>query len=121
MYFKYIVNVFCVSFLFLASCLLFVLIVDPLGMSRIIVIPGFNANKIERSPYERIFKVYDVSRIRPKVVCIGTSRCQYGLEMNNSIFGNFKVYNLGISGANITELNACFLNHNHALINLPGG
>src|SRR4051812_25459638 len=49
-------------------------IVDPYGISRWIDRPGFNAYKPAHEKHVRLFKAFDVSRIRPRAIVIETSR-----------------------------------------------
>ena len=71
---------------------------DVLGMPRL---AGFNALKPEAAPHEMMAKTYQVARIRPVTVLLGTSRVDLGLDPRSPLWPRSMrpVYNFGVDGA----------------------
>ena len=49
--------------------------VDPYNIYHLITIPGLNANKPSIYHRVRLLKAYEVRRIKPQSIILGTSRC----------------------------------------------
>jgi hypothetical protein len=84
------------------------LLVDPLGLLPARGIEGVNAHKPLLRDRERLFKPYAVTRLKPQVVIIGTSRSNHALDPAHPAFGGATAYNLSISGTNIREARTMF-------------
>ncbi len=55
-------------------------IVDPFGINRIVVIRGFNAFKPTMQNRVRLAKAFDVRRIKPRAIVLGTSRSHVAIR-----------------------------------------
>lgn len=98
-------------------CSAFNWLVDPYGVWQAPSIDRFNADKVRQEDHVRLFKAVKVTRLRPKVVFLGSSRIEFGLNPAHPYFARQRpVYNLGISGSNMRE-NLAYLRH--ALHNQP--
>lgn len=64
-------------------------------------LPGFSAHKGVRYHHEWLFKAYEVRRVKPRTVLLGSSRVAIGLDaVDPSWPTNYRpVYNLGMSAA----------------------
>ena len=98
---------FAVSFLPLVSALAFNLIIDPYGVFAFPELKGINDLKPEKERTGRIYKSFDIRRIKPSVILLGSSRVEDGLNpqysalVNNSAGG---VYNSGFQAGNTYEI-----------------
>lgn len=94
------------------------LAVDPYGVINTPTIPKFNQSKPEIITHERMYKAIEITRLKPQIILLGSSRTQWGLDPNNASLAKnkLKAYNLGFSGANIYEVMRYF---KHALANQP--
>ncbi len=108
--------------LFLTSTLLplvlvgiFNIIIDPFGIFATPVFPKINQLKPQQVNKARLYKPYEIKRIQPKIVLLGSSRIEEGLNINNSAF-TATAYNLGLPAANTYEVKQ-FLRH--AVIHQP--
>jgi hypothetical protein len=78
---------------------------DPYGIFDILNIYNLNYSKIKQETNVRIFKSLEVLRKKPKILLLGSSRTDVGLDPRRSaLFKNMDVYNLGILGANMYEV-----------------
>jgi hypothetical protein len=87
-------------------------IVDPLGALRLVDKPGFNHSKPGLYTRVRVAKAYDVRRIAPRAIILGTSRSHLGLRPSHD--GWYPTasprYNLAFDGATTKEM-YLFLRH----------
>src|SRR4029077_18124899 len=81
-------------------------VVDPYGIFRWIDLPGFNAYKPAHETHVRLFKAFDVIRVRPRAIVIGTSRSDIGLRMSHPGWTIEPRYNLALDGATGEEMYA---------------
>ena len=91
----------------LLSCVLaFNTAVDPYGMYRLIEVKGFNLHKPAIYHRTRLFKAYDVRRIKPSAIVLGTSRSHVGLRMSHEGWDPTATprYNLAFDGATTKEM-----------------
>jgi hypothetical protein len=99
------------------SISLFNIAVDPYGIFKSPTWIGVNQVKPEKDRQVRMFKAIEVIRIQPKMVFIGSSRTEFGLDTAHpAVSGVQPGYNLGITGANIYEARRYF---EHAIANNP--
>ncbi|NEQ81267.1 MAG: hypothetical protein F6K26_13770, partial [Moorea sp. SIO2I5] len=91
--------------------------VDPYGVINSPKLPGVNQLKPEQFNHVRLFKAIDVIRNEPKIVLLGSSRTDLGLNPNHPGLkpGN-SGYNLALVGPNMYEVKRYF---DHALTNQP--
>jgi hypothetical protein len=92
------------------------LVVDPFGMHRLVDLEGFNAYKPAVDHRVRLAKAYDVRRIRPQGIILGTSRSHLGLRPSHDGWDSAAkpVYNLAFDGATTKEMYQ-YLLHAHAV------
>jgi hypothetical protein len=96
---------------------LFNLAIDPYGAIATPKIAGFNQSKPEQRNHVRLFKAIAITRQKPTIILLGSSRTEVGLNPNHvAIPTPSSTYNLGISGANMYEVLRYF---QHALKNQP--
>jgi hypothetical protein len=92
------------------------LVVDPFGMYRLVDIDGFNAYKPAVDHRVRLVKAYDVRRLRPQGIILGTSRSHLGLRPSHEGWDPTAkpIYNLAFDGATTKEM-YLYLLHAHAV------
>ena len=91
-------------------------VVDPFGMYRLVDRKGFNAYKPAVDHRVRLVKAYDVRRLRPQAIILGTSRSHVGLRPSHDGWDPVAkpVYNLAFDGATTKEM-YLYLLHAHAM------
>ncbi len=78
---------------------------------------GVNNIKPNKNNNDRLFKAVDITRIKPEIIIIGSSRTKQGINPEHSVFkNNPKVYNLAINGPNFYEVRRYV---EHAIYNQP--
>ena len=89
-----------------AAMALFNIIVDPFWRFDLVRIPGFNAQKNQFPAYERLAKAGVICRLQPATIVLGTSRVEVGINPQSPAFSVLPgpVYNLGMAGAGLYEL-----------------
>jgi hypothetical protein len=102
--------------LLLLGVMAFNAVVDPFGMYRFIEIRGFNSHKPAVYHRVRLFKAYDVRRIKPSAIILGTSRTHLGINPSHGGWApdSLPAYNLAFDGATTKEM-FLFLKHAHAV------
>jgi hypothetical protein len=90
--------------------------VDPFGMLGWVELEGWNAHKPAIYHRVRLFKAYDVRRLRPQAIVLGTSRSHLGLRPSHPGFDPRarRRYNLAFDGATTREMYH-YLLHAHAV------
>jgi hypothetical protein len=88
--------------------------VDPFGMLGVPARPGFNLRKPAIHRRVRLAKAYDVRRIAPAAIVLGTSRSHVGLRMTHPGWAASPRYNLAFDGATTHEMYA-YLVHAQAV------
>ena len=85
---------------------LFNALIDPLAMFKFVDLPTLNRHKPAIYPRARIAKAYEVRRIAPTGVIIGSSRTHLGLRPSHEGWAPKATprYNLGFDGATIKEM-----------------
>ncbi|MCL1464463.1 hypothetical protein [Argonema galeatum] len=97
--------------------LLFNVVVDPYGVINSPVISRVNRLKPEINNHVMLYKAVAVTRIKPKVIFLGSSRTEFGLDPKHPVFANStSTYNLALTGANIYPAMRYF---KHAIANQP--
>jgi hypothetical protein len=91
-------------------------VVDPFGMYRLVDLEEFNAYKPAVDHRVRLVKAYDVRRLRPQAIILGTSRSHLGLRPSHDGWDPTAkpVYNLAFDGATTNEMYQ-YLLHTHAV------
>ena len=80
------------------------LAIDPFATDRWLDITGLNHGKPEAGDHERLVKLFDVYRLKPEAISMGSSRTQFGLYIDGAKWGNTPIYNFGVSGPGIDEV-----------------
>ncbi|MCD6322108.1 MAG: hypothetical protein J7L77_03670 [Clostridiales bacterium] len=103
---KYIFILFGSAALLLLSVAGFNTVVDPFGMYRLIDIEDFNANKPAIYNRVRLLKAYEVRRIKPESIVLGTSRVHLGINPSHEGWSALYAhrYNLAFDGATTKEM-----------------
>jgi hypothetical protein len=94
----------------------FNLVVDPYGMYRALTIDGFNAYKPAIFNRVRLYKAFELRRLRPRAIILGSSRTHIGIGCTHPGWGELSdsCYNLGFDGATTREMYA-YLVHAQAI------
>jgi len=102
--------------LFLAAIVSVNFVVDPFGMYRIIELDGVNSHKPAVYHRLRLVKAYEVRRVRPRGIVLGTSRSHVALRPSHEGWDPAArpVYNLAFDGATTKEMYH-YLLHAHAV------
>ena len=87
------------SIVFIATNVL----IDPKGYLYLVTLPHINATKYFARG-DRIEKSLRLEREGYKGVIVGTSRVQVGIDPNDQVFSGGAVYNVGLSGTNVYEI-----------------
>jgi hypothetical protein len=89
--------------------------VDPYGMYRLYEREGFNLGKPAIQQRVRLMKAYDVRRVEPQSIVLGTSRVHLGISPRYETWASLydHRYNLAFDGATTKEMYA-YLRHAHA-------
>ncbi|SRR5579884_112809 len=95
----------------LALVILFNAVIDPFAMYRLADIPGINQYKPAIFKRVRLLKAFEVRRLKPDAVILGTSRSHVGLRPTHEAWNGFdgRVYNLAFDGATTEEMYAYLL------------
>ena len=105
-----------IAALLLAAIVSVNLVVDPFGMYRMIELKGVNDHKPAVYHRVRLVKAYEVRRLRPRGIVLGTSRSHLGLRPSHEGWDPAArpVYNLAFDGATTQEM-YYYLLHAHAV------
>ena len=100
----------------LAAVAAFNAVVDPFGMNLLVQANGFNAYKPAIYTRVRLFKAYEVMRVRPQSLILGTSRSHIGFSCSHQAWGRLEgpCYNLAFDGATSREM-YLYLRHSYAI------
>ncbi|MGE5239728.1 MAG: hypothetical protein ACM3ON_13110 [Chloroflexota bacterium] len=113
---KYPVIAALAALILLGSVVGFNLVVDPYAMYRLVEIRGFNTHKPAVYHRVRLAKAYEVRRLRPQAIILGTSRSHLGLRPSHEGWESevTRRYNLAFDGATTKEM-YYYLLHAHAV------
>jgi hypothetical protein len=102
----YALTVVLTTLLVVASAVAFNVAVDPYGMYHTSDIAGFNSHKPAIYHRVRLAKAYDVRRIKPRTIILGTSRTHLGIRPSHRAWpaDGLPVYNLAFDGATTKEM-----------------
>lgn len=91
-------------------------LVDPFGMFRWVQLPSINAHRPAIYNRVRLMKAYDVRRIKPQVIVLGSSRSHLGMRMSHASWNPSlkRRYNLAFDGATTKEM-YYYLRHTNAI------
>jgi hypothetical protein len=105
-----------VSVTLLAAVATFNAVVDPFGMNLLVQAEGFNVIKPDIYTRVRLFKAYEVMRVRPQSLILGTSRSHIGFSCSHESWARMEgpCYNLAFDGATSREM-YWYLRHAYAV------
>lgn len=105
-YKSYLVTVSISTGLLLIFIAAFNAFVDPYSFFNSPLIYNFNQEKPEFQPHARMIKAHQIRLQQPKIIILGSSRAELGLDPNHLGFSTSKdsIYNLGLSSASIYEI-----------------
>ncbi|MBN9509074.1 MAG: hypothetical protein J0I21_08155 [Alphaproteobacteria bacterium] len=85
--------------------------VDPYAVFGAPRLAGFNARKIAAAPQQRMAKTYEVERIRPVTVLLGSSRVDIGLDPASPAWpvAMRPVFNYGLDGMGLRQARAALM------------
>ncbi len=94
----------------------FNILVDPFAMYRAMEIPGFNISKPSIYRRMRLYKAFEIKRVKPQTVIVGSSRTHVGLRCSHQALSRLAgpCYNLAFDGATTKEI-YFYLRHAHAI------
>ncbi|WP_448565153.1 hypothetical protein [Thalassotalea ganghwensis] len=75
--------------------------IDPFGMYWSPQLKHINQKKPKAGTRSRVTKAYQAQDVSPKILLVGNSRIEMGINPKSEFFGNKSTYNLGIRGAGI--------------------
>jgi hypothetical protein len=112
------------NWLFLSAALtpllsigLFNFVIDPYDVFNTPRIAGINELKPKKFTHDMLFKAVEITRVKPTVLFLGSSRVQWGLDPTYfNLPGQETAYNLGLQRANMYEVKRYF---DHAITNQP--
>lgn len=99
---KYTIRVFFFVALLSLAVASFNWMVNPFDIFNSPTIAGFNMNKPEAYTQQRVYKAAQLINRKPKIVILGTSRTDRGIDPDNMNLGN-SVFNASINGMTPTE------------------
>ncbi len=101
-YSLYLLGLFLIQSVFFSG---FNLLIDPYGIFKSPAMVGINRIKPEKRKQVRLFKAIAVSRLRPQMVFLGSSRTEFGLGTSHPVLQPFQpAYNLAIPAPNMYEV-----------------
>ena len=108
---------FATAFIPMFSVGLFNWTIDPYDLFNTPNFLDINHEKIKKDNNDRLFKAVDITRLKPKVILMGSSRTKQGLNPEHpAIENNQFAYNLAINGPNTYEVRRYI---EHAIANQP--
>ena len=112
---RYIFIVVSAATLLLVAAGIFNAAVDPYGMYRFYEREGLNVSKPAIHQRVRLLKAYEVRRLKPQSIVLGTSRVHLGISPRHEGWASLydHRYNLAFDGATTKEMYA-YLKHAHA-------
>jgi hypothetical protein len=113
---RYCLMVLATGLTLVATIAGFNALVDPFGMYRSLEIEGFNVYKPTVFNRVRLYKAFELRRIRPQAVILGTSRSHLGISCSHEAWSRLDgpCYNLAFDGATTREMYQ-YLVHAHAI------
>jgi hypothetical protein len=95
----------------------FNLLVDPYSIYNSKLYEGINVYKFEAHKHLRMIKAEKITQIKPKTIILGTSKAEYGIDPDHTVWENLPVYNASLTSGNIYEMYR-YMQHAHATKNL---
>src|SRR3990172_9327052 len=112
--FRYRIIMMAVASTLLGIIACFNALVDPFAMYQKVEIAGFNMNKPAIYSRMRLYKAFEVERVRSQTVILGSSRTHVGLRCSHEALAKLEgpCYNLAFDGATAKEM-YFYLRHAH--------
>ncbi|NBO17727.1 MAG: hypothetical protein EBV03_00580 [Proteobacteria bacterium] len=114
--FYYCMRMFLAALALIALVMCINALIDPFGMYRKVEIAGFNTSKPAIYSRMRLYKAFEVARVRPQTLILGSSRTHVGLRCSHPALAALEApcYNLAFDGATTREM-YYYLIHAHAI------
>jgi hypothetical protein len=108
---RYGLIILATTLILLGAVAIFNFMVDPFAMYRLVEIQGFNANKPTVFKRLKLLKAFEVRRVKPQTIILGTSRSHVGLRCSHEVWAHLEgpCYNLAFDGATTKEMYAYLL------------
>lgn len=106
-YQKFSLILIIASLIPLLSTAIINLIIDPYGVFAFPIINNINNLKPKQENAGRIYKAFDIRRIKPKIIILGSSRVETGLNHQHPAFKlqhKSNAYNAGFQAGNTYEI-----------------
>lgn len=103
-YKKFVVGILSSSIFVIMGWFFFTYLIDPIGIWGAPVIQGFNHYKATQTRYEDVFKVYEIMRVKPNVVYIGSSEVDLGFDVSAFNTTDARTYNMGIGSGRLWDI-----------------
>jgi hypothetical protein len=101
-YSLYLLGLFLIQSVFFSG---FNLLIDPYEIFQTPAMVGINKIKPEKRKQVRLFKAIAVSRLKPQMVFLGSSRTEFGLSTSHPVLQQFQpAYNLALPSPNMYEV-----------------
>lgn len=114
---RYSLIFFTATFLPMLSVGLFNWSIDPYDLFNTPNFLGVNHEKVKKDNNDRLFKAVDITRLKPKIILMGSSRTKQGLNPEHpALKDDNPAYNLAINGPNFYEVRRYI---EHAIANQP--
>ena len=103
---RYLFLLFCFTLISLALLTAFNAVVDPFRMLDNPHSPAFHLQKEAVHTRVRLLKAYEIRRLRPDSILLGSSRCHLGFRPSNKSWSSLanKPYNAAFDGATTKEM-----------------
>jgi peptidoglycan/xylan/chitin deacetylase (PgdA/CDA1 family) len=114
--FRYCLIILAAALAMVAGVAGFNALVDPFAMYKLTPIQGFNINKPAIYSKMRLYKAFEVERVKPQTLILGSSRTHVGLRCSHEAFSHLEkpCYNLAFDGATTKEI-YYYLRHAQAI------
>jgi len=99
----------CTTVLVVVAAVLLNTLVDPLSLVNTPTFRGWSESKtMAGRDGGRRFKAAQLARVEPDILILGTSRVEVGIPSNHPGYEGRAVYNAGLSGTNMVEIERVF-------------
>src|SRR5262249_50606487 len=112
----YLAIVLATTLLSVALVIIFNAVIDPFAMYHTVEVAGFNAYKPTIFNRMRLFKAFEVRRVKPRTLILGSSRTHVGLRCSHVALKALEepCYSLAFDGATAKEMYV-YLRHAQAI------
>lgn len=90
---KFTVRIVASVLMLLTFIIIFNWLINPFDIFDSPKISHLNENKLKVSKYSRVYKAIVLKKTKPKIIFLGTSRTEYGMDPNNQNLNSATAYN----------------------------